>query len=57
MVALTTGQLRPLRFDNLKGAADKLQLLRHVSAQRAEAAVAHWTGGFGWRQHTDFARK
>ena len=34
MVTVAAGQLRTLRFDNPEGAADELQLLRHVAAQR-----------------------
>lgn len=57
MVTAAAGQLRPLRFDNLKGTADKLQLLRHVAAQRAEVAAARRTGGFCRRQRAGFAGK
>lgn len=44
MIALTAGQLRPLRFDNLKRAADKLQLMGQVAAQQAELSAARRTG-------------
>lgn len=39
MVAPATGLFRTLCFDNLKGAADKRQLLWHITSQWTEFAT------------------
>lgn len=55
-VAPATAQLWPLRFDDLVGAADELQLFRDIAPERAEATATRRAGTFLRREHACFAR-